>query len=168
VHITPSLVFPRTAYIDNDRRVAAFFADAKVRKWVATHKEYAEEPIIHAYQQNYSGKLPEDIGTFDLLISQYAGFVSQDCKNYLRPGGLLLANNSHADAGLAHLDPDYELIAVMNHTREKWTISETNLQDYFVPKKGQHPPAAELRDTMKGVGYQKTAANYVFRRLRNE
>jgi hypothetical protein len=162
IHITPSLVFTHTVYIDNDRRVQKFFNDPEVLKWVKSNKEYDAKSIIQGFQQNYSKKLPIDIGKFDLLISQYAGFVSQDCKKYLKYGGILLVNNSHADAGLAFLDPEYELIAVMNHNNDQWTIKETDLNEYFIPKKGPHPPKSTLQKTMRGVGYKKTASNYIF------
>ncbi|MBP6045248.1 hypothetical protein KA525_03815 [Candidatus Woesebacteria bacterium] len=165
IHVTPSLIFQNTAYIDSDRRVQKFFDDPEILKWVESNKEYEAEPIILGFQQNYTKKLPEDIGEFDLLISQYAGFVSQDCKKYLKKNGILLVNNSHADAGLAFLDIDYELIAVVNHSNNQWTIKETGLDEYFIPKKGSHPPKASLLKTMRGIGYTKTASNYVFRKI---
>jgi hypothetical protein len=82
----------------------------------------------------------------------------------LKSGGILLVNNSHADAGLAFLDPDYELIAVVNNNNSKWTIKENDLNEYFIPKKGLHPPKSTLLETMRGVGYKKTASNYIFRK----
>lgn len=165
VHITPSLVFDRTAYLDMDKRVDAFFSDEAVGSWVDKNKEYEGKSEIYAAQQDYSKKLPEDIGTFDLMISQYAGFVSRDCKQYLNEGSILLANNSHGDAGLAFLDPDYTFVAVANHEDDKWTIKDSELEDYFIPKKGEHPPASAILKTMKGIGYKKTAANYIFRKV---
>jgi hypothetical protein len=164
VHITPSLIFPNTAYIDSDRRVKNFFEDPEVLKWVEYNKEYYTKSVIQSFQQDYSLALPIDIGEFDLLISQYAGFVSQDCKKYLKSSGLLIVNNSHADAGLAFLDSDYELIAITNSNNDKWTISDTNLEDYFIPKKGLHPPRTALIETMKGIDYSKTASNYIFKK----
>lgn len=164
LHITPSLIFPNTAYIDSDKRIQKFFDDTEVLQWVKSNKEYNEEPSILSFQQDYSKKLPVDIGEFDLLISQYAGFVSQDCKKFLRKNGLLLVNNSHADAGLAFLDPDYELIAAVNNNNGKWTVKDTYLHEYFIPKNGPHPPKTSLIDTMRGIGYKKTASNYIFRK----
>lgn len=164
VHITPSLVFQKTAYIDNDRRIAGFFSDPKVLDWVESKKEYTGKTIIVAFQQNYSKKVPAELGKYELLISQYAGFVSQECKQYLKPGGLLLVNNSHADAGLAFLDSDYELIAAANHSNGKWTLKTANLNEYFVPKKDPHPPKSVLLGTMRGIGYKKSATNYIFRK----
>lgn len=165
VHITPSLVFPKTAYIDSDKRVEGFFKDPKVLEWVNTNKKYHEEPQIIAYQQDYKIKTPTTLGKYDLLISQYAGFVSQECKQYIKNGGLLLVNNSHADAGLAFLDTDYKLIAVANHINGKWYLKETCLEEYFTTKKGTHPPRTELLSLMRGVGYIKTAQNYIFRKV---
>jgi hypothetical protein len=164
VHITPSLIFPKTVYIDNDRRIQSFFEDPEIKNWVDKNKEYKEDSSIQAFQQDYSKKLPINIGKFDILVSQYAGFVSQDCKMYLKPGGLLLVNNSHADAGLAFLDPDYTLIAVAAQTKGRWSIKETDLDKYFIPKKGSHPPESMLLKTMRGVGYRTTASNYLFRK----
>ncbi len=165
VHIAPSLVFRQTAYIDSDRRVSSFFNDPEVVNFVESKKDYQEKSVIQAFQQDYSKKLPIDVGMFDLMISQYAGFVSQECKQYLKVGGILLANNSHGDSGLAFLDSEYELIAVTDQSDDNWTIKEAGLGEYFVPSKGQHPSASSILKTMKGVGYKKTAANYIFRKI---
>ena len=73
VHVTPSLIFQKTVYIDSDRRLQKFFDDPEILKWVESNKEYKTDPIILGFQQNYTKKLPIDIGEFDLLISQYAG-----------------------------------------------------------------------------------------------
>lgn len=166
VHITPAFVYPRTAFIDNDRRVENFFTDVEVLAMVEKKKQYKENSDIQAFQQNYEKKTILKEESFDLMISQYAGPISQACKRYLKVGGVLLVNNSHADAGLAHLDKDYELISVVNHTKGKWCISEKDLDQYFMPKKGKHPLRKELRTSMRGVGYTKTATNYLFRRAR--
>lgn len=165
IHVTPSLVFPVTVFIDNDRRVKSFFNDPEVLDFIEKYKIYTQKPKIIAFQQNYSKKTPEELGQYDLLISQYAGFVSQECKQYLKSGGFLLVNNSHADAGLAFLDNDYEIFATLNHNNGKWSISRTQLSEYFIPKKGRHPSKADLIHTMRGVGYKKTATNYLFKKL---
>lgn len=165
IHITPSLIFSKTAYIDNDRRIQSFFTDPEVLNWIKTNKEYTSESIIQSFQQSYSEKLPIPIGTYDLMISQYAGFISRECKQYLKPGGILLVNNSHGDAGLAFLNPDYELVGVINHIESSWVIDDSNLDKYFVPKKGIHPPASSILKTMKGIVYQTTADNYIFKKI---
>jgi len=54
-----------------------------------------------------------EIDPVDLIISQYAGFVGQATKKYLKTGGILLCNDSHGDATLARFDHDFEFIGVM-------------------------------------------------------
>jgi hypothetical protein len=104
VHITPSFVYPVTTYVDTDKRAKTFFDDVSVRDFVAKRKTYAEEAKITFYPQDYRTQINEIVERFDLLISQYAGFVSQYCKRYLKIGGVLLVNNSHGDASstMAH------------------------------------------------------------------
>lgn len=166
VHITPAFVFPKTAFIDSDQRVEKFFCDEEVLVMVEKKKLYKERTKIDTFQQNYEKLTPLLKNHYDLLISQYAGFVSQACKKYLKIGGILLVNNSHADAGFAHLDKDYAFIGVANHAKDKWRISEKDLNKYFIPKKGSHPTKKTLSETMKGVGYTKIASNYVFKRVK--
>jgi hypothetical protein len=71
---------------------------------------------------------------YDLLISSYAGFVSRAGKDFIRRGGLLLANNSHGDASLAYVDKDdWELIGVVTRGK-KPKVSTQNLEQYMIPK----------------------------------
>lgn len=136
VHITPSLIFPNVVYADSYKNTYKFYENIKTHEFISKHKEYNEEPIVTFYQQDYSKAFNELTTEFDLIISQYAGFVGQAVKSYLKVGGLLVCNNSHGDASMACLDPDYELIAVYRRVSdEKFTISEKNLSDYLIPKK---------------------------------
>jgi hypothetical protein len=104
-------------------------------------------------------------GQFDLLISQYAGFISDACKDYLRIGGYLLVNNSHGDAGLASIDKDYSLISTVHRNRGKHRLSQASLDRYFIPKGNRIVTKELLFRTRKGVGYSKTAPLYVFQRV---
>ena len=165
VHITPAFVFQRTAFIDSDRRVQKFFGTPEVLDFVKQNKQYAGEPQILASQQNYEQPIPKQ-EPYDLLISQYAGFVSQAGTKFLKRGGILVANSSHGDASMAHLDDDYEFIGVANRSKGRWRIGNKSLSDYFVPKKGPHPSKTEIQASMKGVGYTKSAANYVFKKVK--
>jgi hypothetical protein len=164
-HLTPSFVFPVTSYVDSDRRAARFFTDPTLLDFVRSQKTYPEAPEVRFHPQDYTQAFEEEPGSFDLLISQYAGFVSQACKRYLKPGGVLLANNSHGDAGMACLDPDYAFIAAVNRRGEKFSLVEKNLEAYFVPKKEIKITKAYLERTSKGVGYRKSAFSYLFRRV---
>jgi len=101
-----------------------------------------------------------------LLISQYAGFVSQYCKKYLKPGGLLVANNSHGDASMASLDRSFEFIAVIYYSNKTYRFTTRSLDQYFIPKKKNFKVTKEhLEKSMKGIGYTKTASAYLFKKI---
>ena len=165
VHITPSLIFPDVTYVDSFRNTAKFYEAEDVKEFISKHKEYDNEAKIKFYQQDYNKDLPESETQFDLVISQYAGFVGQATKKYLKQNGLLVCNNSHGDASMAFLDPDYELVAVYNRKcDENFTISGKSLDQYFIPKKGEHPTKETIIKSMKGVGYTKSPSGYIFRK----
>lgn len=166
VHITPSLIFPDVTYVDSFRNTYKFFEAEDVKKFVSKHKEYKSEARVQFYQQDYNKELPESENQFDLVISQYAGFVGQATKKYLKQNGLLVCNNSHGDASMAFWDPDYELVAVYNRKSDvSFSISEKNLDQYFIPKKGELPTKEEIMKSMKGVGYTKSPSGYIFRKI---
>ena len=103
---------------------------------------------------------------FDLLISQYAGFVGQAAKSYLKTGGLLVCNNSHGDASMSNRDSDYKLKAVYRRkTDESFSVSVKNLSGYFIPKSCIKPTKEQLVKTMKGVAYTKSPSGYIFRKI---
>ncbi|NJS41622.1 hypothetical protein HC766_04755 [Candidatus Gracilibacteria bacterium] len=106
VHISPALVISNCVFVDNDRRVAKFFEDEEVAEFVNKNKKYKEDASFQAFQQNYEKPLPLKNNSFDLLISQYAGIISETGKKYLKKDGILLVNSSHGDAAVAHLDED--------------------------------------------------------------
>lgn len=109
--------------------------------------------------------MEEQLESFDLLISQYAGFVSQCCKKYLKPGGLLVANNSHGDASMASIDKSFEFIGVIYNSNKLYRFTRRNLDKYFIPKKKTVKITKEyLEKTMKGIGYTKTASAYLFKK----
>jgi len=165
VHITPSFVFPKTTYVDTDKRTKQFFRDAEVWDFIAQQKAYPQDAEVHFHAADYRNTLDEQAESYDMLISQYAGFVSQHCKRYLRINGILLGNNSHGDASMASIDPDYEFIAAILRSKGKHRVSEKGLDTYFIPKKPIEVTREYLEQTRKGIGYQKTASSYLFRRV---
>jgi hypothetical protein len=165
VHITPSLVYPRSVYVDNDKQAKKFFASTAHLDFVSEHKVYQEEASIKFYPQSYTHDLSEEGDSFDLLISQYAGFVSKHCKQYLKIGGILLANNSHGDASMASIDDQFELVAVVNRRGGKHTITEWNLESYLIPKSKKKITPEYLQQIQQGIGYKKSASMYIFRRV---
>ncbi|WP_445721979.1 hypothetical protein [Flavobacterium sp.] len=166
VHITPSFIFPKTTYIDSDKGALSFFDDMTfINEMAINRKKYQEDTTIQFFGQNYNSPLPLAKESFDLLISHYGGIISQPCKKYLKIGGLLLVNNSHADAGVAYLDDNFTLIATINCNRKN-KISEENLSSYFIPKKQQNITITSLINSQKGIGYTTTADLYIFKKIR--
>jgi hypothetical protein len=97
VHVTPSFVIPEMHYVDSDRNANRFFADGMAQALVEQNRVYDESPFLRFHFQDYRKGLPIADGTINLVISQYAGFVSETCKRYLARGGYLIANNSRGD-----------------------------------------------------------------------
>jgi hypothetical protein len=162
VHITPSFFIPEMSYVDVDRRAARFFTQTQVLDYVSSRKTYPEQPSLVFHSGDFSLPLPFDESSFDMLLSFYSGFISLYCKAYLRPSGILVANNSHGDASLAALDPDYRLVAVVNRRGTRFSLSSSNLRSYLKKKDGSPIDRERVLRTMIGERFSNEAFAYVF------
>ncbi|MFJ6486763.1 MULTISPECIES: hypothetical protein [unclassified Streptomyces] len=108
-------------------------------------------------------ELPE--AEWDLAISLYAGPVCEHVARCLKPGGWLLANNSHADAGLAHVNPAYRLAAAIHHRAGRYRLTTDDLERYLLPKTPPHPTREQLHATGRGIAYTHPATAYIFQRV---
>ena len=165
VHITPSFIFPSVVYIDSDKQANKFFKSPETHQLIEKRKLYPQAASFMFHFADYNEGFDEKEKSFDLLISQYAGFVGQYCKPYLKKGGLLLANNSHGDAGVAAIDKDYQLVAVFLLRNGKHKIKKADLDNYFVPKSSVQLTKEYLMQLQKGIGYTKSGRAYLFRRI---
>lgn len=165
VHVTPSFVFPFVVYVDNDKQANKFFKTPDLQEFIDERKIYAQDASFKFYFADYRDGIDEKEESFDLLISQYAGFVGQYCKPFLKKGGLLLANNSHGDAGVAAIDKEYQLVAVFSLRNGKYKIKKTDLDSYFVPKSSIQLTKEYLMQLQKGIGYTKSSGAYLFRKI---
>jgi len=172
VDIAPSVFFDDVEYVDTDKRAAVFFGErdgvrdliARKRSAIGGDRASTDEFRVGFQHTDYSGHLPVDDASVQLLVSLYAGFVSEHCTRYLAPGGWLLANNSHGDASMASLDPQYDLTAVVTHREGRYRIRTDDLDSCLVPKKGEPPTVDELHQSGRGVAYTTSPFAYVFRR----
>lgn len=165
VHITPSLIFLNVTYADLFRNTYKFFEDKETIDFIRKNKEYSGEPIIRFYQQDFNKSFNELNKEFDLVISQYAGFVGQAVKPFLKKGGLLVCNNSHGDASMASWDSDFELVAVYRRkTDDKFSIVDRKLDEYLIPKDGIQPTKERLIKSMRGIAYTKSPSGYIFKK----
>ncbi len=167
VHIAPSIVFPSVVYVDTDKRAKRFFSAPKVIEFVNKHKIYEGSSSIIFYSVDYTtGIAQEQNASFDLLISQYAGFVSLWGKPYLKIGSIMVANDSHGDASMAYIDKDYQLVGVYNTKSDsEYTISNDRLDEYFTPKTDIRVTKDHLLEIQRGIRYKKQASGYIFERV---
>lgn len=165
VDVAPSFVFSNVTYVDMDRRAAQFFDDIEgVQEIVAEHSGHPGKPAVRFIHSDYS-KLDLQSETFDLLISLYAGFISEYCTDFLKIGGHLLVNPSHGDAALASIDQRYQLAGVVLSRPEDYRVSEENLSDYMIPKKPTDITRDLLFSTQRGIAYTRPAFAYIFKRV---
>jgi hypothetical protein len=77
IHITPSFIFPEVIYVDSHSQAKRFFKNIKdVIEIINSKKQYPKKSNVIFFGQSYLKPLPTPVNSIDLLISQYAGFVS--------------------------------------------------------------------------------------------
>jgi hypothetical protein len=159
-------VIPEVVYVDSDKKAISFFENKEeIVKYVEKNKIYEEKSKISFESKDYNSNLSISKNYYDLLISQFAGFVSQACKKYLKSGGILLVNDSHGDATKAKFDKDFEFIGVLNFREDKYYISTENLDEYFTFKRKRPIDIDKVTKTMKGPKYKNNCDYYLFRKL---
>ncbi|MBD3255797.1 MAG: hypothetical protein GF383_11940 [Candidatus Lokiarchaeota archaeon] len=167
IHIAPSFYIPEVVYIDSFKKTEKFFIDDSILELINQNKSYKGETKLRFYLEDFYKLIPEPLSSFDLLISQYSGFVSQCCKKYLKPEGFLVANNSHGDASMVSFDNDFKLIGVIYYSNNKYRYTTKHLEKYFIPKhEGYRATIAYVKEKMKGIVYTKSPSAYIFRKVR--
>ena len=167
VDVAPSFVWPSVTYIDVDRRATQFFDDRDgVQEIIAEHDPPIAHPDFRFIQADCQDPLDLPDEGFDLLISLYAGFVSEHCTRYVRRGGTLLVNPSHGDAAMASIDQRYELCGVVISRNGGYKVRTDDLDSYFVPEKPVEVTPGFLHQSGRGIGHTKTAFAYLFTRDR--
>ncbi|NSW50952.1 MAG: hypothetical protein HPY85_00415 [Anaerolineae bacterium] len=164
VHIAPSFYLPEVVYVDSDRNAARFFRESTASEIIHQRRQGMLEPIFRFHPQSYTDPIPEPFYSFDLLISLYAGVISQPCKAYLKQSGYLLANNSHDDASIAFLDPDYTFIGALHQRKGQFTLDQNRLGSYFIPKNPEHFTIEWIHEKGKGAAFTRTAFLYLFQK----
>lgn len=161
VHVSPSFFFPEVVYLDLDKRCKKFFSDNETLDFVFLKKEYEQKPIIRFYETSFENDIKEQNEYFDLVISQYSGFISKYCSKYLKRNGILLANDSHGDATLAYTSEKFDLIGLINENME---IEENELELCFKYNREKEIDLEKVLKTMKGPKYKKMYNSYIFRK----
>ena len=166
VDIAPSFVFPSVTYIDSDKRTPGFFTDVDgLREIIAMHAGAPPDPVFRFVHGDYTHDLDLPQQGFDLLVSLYAGFVSEHCTDYLKLGGTLLVNSSHGDAAMASIDPRYQLAGAVESRSGGYRVRTDDLDEYLVPRSTIEINSAMLHKRGKGVAYTRSAFAYLFARV---
>jgi len=167
VDISPSFVFPEVTYVDVDARTPRFFEDkAGVLEIIARHNGAPDHPDVRFIHADFTTPLDLPKQHFDVLVSLYAGFVSEHCTEHLRVGGTLLVNPSHGDVAMASIDPRYALSGVVTSRGGDYKVRRSGLNDYLIPKKPTEISNASLHASGRGVAYTKSPFAYLFTRVR--
>lgn len=164
VDLTPAFIWPVSTYVDIDRRANQFFTDVEGIKTLLAEAGAAGH-TVHFIAGDYREPLALAERSFDLLISLYAGFVSESCTPYLRLGGFLLVNSSHGDAAMASIDPRYRLFAVVGQRDGVCRVRTTELSAYLVPQRDIEVTKDLLHETGRGVAYTRSPFAYLFQRV---
>lgn len=165
VDVAPSFVWDDVTYVDLDRRAARFFADTEeVAAIVEEHGGSAKAEIAFVHQ-DYTEPLALPEEGFDLLVSLYAGLISDHCTQHLRVGGTLLVNPSHGDVAMASIDPRYRLSGVVLSRYGEYRVRTGDLDGFLVPKKAIDLTPDLIRGRGKGIAYTQPAFAYLFERV---
>lgn len=159
IHIAPSYFFQHVVYIDRHPAAAKFFEEEReIADYVAARKQYKQAPYMRFIAQDFTAALPLREDSFDLLLALHAGGIAEACCMYLKPGGLLLSNNHHDDAGHAARSGHYALVAAIYLKRDACQFSGTDLDAYFIPRARR----ARLRQHDLTPRYTRNADYYLF------
>ena len=151
IHVTPSFVFPHVVYVDKSAEAKSFFDNQKeVLDFVSLNREYKRKPFLKFIHQDYSQPLPLRKGSFDLLLSFFAGTVAPICGQYLREGGLLVTNQRK------EADETFELVMAIRFQGGKYRlISEADIPAEEAVKK-------YLRQSHRGLEYSEKEIYFIF------
>ncbi len=164
IHITPSFFFPHVVYVDPSPLAEAFFADREgIMAYIDGNKSYRRSAHVRFLPQDCRTALPLLEGSFDLLISLFAGGISASCGKYVKPGGLLLADNHHGEAQQAASAGPFELISVIRYAKHAYSILERGL-DGVPSGKETSRTKQYLKRASQGLVYVENVEYYVFRK----
>ncbi len=166
VDVAPSFHFPAVTYVDVDKRAKDFFADVDGVAAIVADNDGPPDASVTFLHADYTDPLDLDAEAFDLLISLYAGFVSEHCAHHLRTGGTLLVNSSHGDAAMASIDPRLELAGVVISRDETYRVDTDGLERFMIPKRDQAITVESLHASGRGVAYTTSPFAYLFTRRR--
>lgn len=164
VDVGASMAFSSVTYVDLDKRAARFFTDTEGVSGIIVSEGGSSTATVNFVHGDYTTNCGLEQESFDVLVSLYAGFVSEACTDYLRIGGTLLVNSSHGDAAMASIDRRYQLSGVVTSRSGNYRVRNDELNTYLIPKKPVTITRQSLHELGQGVAYTKSPFAYLFTR----
>lgn len=168
IHITPSFYFQHVVYVDISETAKEFFQENKnILSIVNSNKKYKQSAYIHFIHSDYTKKLPVRENNYDLLLSIYAGGITESCKKYIKHGGIIVSNNHQNDAQQALKDSSVRLEALILRKGKKYYIENVSGEKMLKALLGHSMPLKSMKNSSSGMEYVDTEYYFVFRKIIN-
>ena len=165
IHITPSFYFQHVVYVDISETAKEFFQENKnISSIVDSNKKYKQSAYMRFIHGDYTKKLPVRENNYDLLLSIYAGGVTESCKKYIKHGGIIVSNNHQNDAQQALKDSSVRLEALIHRKGKKYYIENVSGEKMLKALLRQSMPKS-MKNTSSGMEYVDNEYYFVFRKI---
>lgn len=167
IHITPSFYFQHVIYVDMADNAASFFAEKdQVINLIEKNKSYKPSPYIQFIHQDFTKPLPVRDGSFNLIISLFAGGIADSCSRYLKSGGFLLTNNHQNDAIAALDNHTYIPAAIIAKKKRNYTIVKANKEDILSSIRKSTDKLLN-NNPSGGLQYKENETFYLFQKMKD-
>ncbi|HHW48458.1 MAG TPA: class I SAM-dependent methyltransferase [Clostridiaceae bacterium] len=154
IHITPSFYFQHVVYVDFSKMAKEFFDDIhNILNYINSNKKYKQSAYVQFIHGDYTKPLPVREVNFDLLIALYADGITQSCKKYVKPGGIILTNNHHGDAEELLKDCTITIDGLIYKKGKKYIIEKDVNDDFADIIKRHRKTKKDMKNTAKGLEY---------------
>jgi hypothetical protein len=166
IHITPSFYFQHVVYIDISEIAQDFFKNIEeVKEFINDNKTYKQSTFIQFLNRDYTKELPIRENSYDLLIALYAGEITQSCKKYVKPGGIILTNNHQNDAVEVLKDTSLFLDALIYKKGKKYVLEEKPEKNFEDILRKYNRQAKNMKKTDRGLEYVDKQCYFVLKKL---
>lgn len=166
IHITPSFYFQHVVYVDISETARKFFRDNQnILSIINSNKKYKQSAYIQYIHSDYTMELPVKENNYDLLLSIYAGGVTESCRKYIKTGGIILSNNHQNDALQALNDSYVRLEALIRRKGKKYHIENCTDEKMLKALQGHSMTSKSMRNSGSGMEYVDNEHYFVFRKI---
>ena len=166
IHITPSFYFQHVVYVDISETAKEFFQDNQsILSIVNSNKKYKQSAYIQFIHSDYTKELPVRENNYDLLLSIYAGGITESCKKYIKPGGIIVSNNHQNDAQQALKDSSIRLEALIHRKSKKYHIENCTGEKMLEALQEHSMPSKSMKNSSSGLKYVDNEYYYLFRKI---